>query len=77
MDGFGIHSSIWTMDWTPQTAEHAVAEAVRYKFDFIEIAVLNPSRASCWKGRACRLWDRLACPKAAGCRATRTRGSIS
>jgi D-psicose/D-tagatose/L-ribulose 3-epimerase len=44
MDGFGIHSSIWTMDWTPQTAEHAVAEAVRYKFDFIEIAVLNPKR---------------------------------
>ena len=27
MDGFGIHSSIWTMDWTPQAAEHAVAEA--------------------------------------------------
>ena len=44
MDGFGIHSSIWTMDWTPQAAEHAVAEAVRYNFDFIEIAVLNPKR---------------------------------
>ena len=25
MQGFGIHSSIWTMDWTPAAAEHAVA----------------------------------------------------
>ena len=44
MEGFGIHSSIWTMDWTPQAAEVAVAEAVRHGFDFIEIAVLHPER---------------------------------
>lgn len=44
MQGFGIHSSIWTMDWTTAAAEMAVREAVRYKFDFIEIAVLNPGR---------------------------------
>ena len=44
MEGFGIHSSIWTMDWTPQAAEHAVGEAVRHKFDFVEVAVLNPKR---------------------------------
>ncbi len=44
MEGFGIHSSIWTMDWTPAAAEYAVGEAARYKFDFVEIAVLNPRR---------------------------------
>ncbi|MCB1331131.1 MAG: sugar phosphate isomerase/epimerase [Maritimibacter sp.] len=42
MQGFGIHSSIWTMDWTPAAAEHAVGEAVRHGFDFIEIALLKP-----------------------------------
>jgi D-psicose/D-tagatose/L-ribulose 3-epimerase len=42
MKGFGIHSSIWTMNWTPDAAEHAVAEAVRNTFDFVEIALLNP-----------------------------------
>lgn len=44
MQGFGIHSSIWTMDWTPPEAERALAEAVRHGFDFVEIAVLNPPR---------------------------------
>ena len=44
MEGFGIHSSIWTMDWTPPAAEHAIAEALRYKFEFVEVAVLNPKR---------------------------------
>lgn len=42
MKGFGIHSSIWTMNWTPDAAERAVAEAVHHKFDFIEIALLQP-----------------------------------
>ncbi len=56
MEGFGIHSSIWTMDWTPQAAEHAVGEAVRYKFDFVEIAVLNPKRIDAPHTR--RLLDR-------------------
>ncbi len=44
MEGFGIHSSIWTMDWTPSAAEAAIAQAVHHRFDFIEIAVLNPGR---------------------------------
>ena len=44
MQGFGIHSSIWTMDWTPAAAEHAVGEAVRHGFDFVEIALLDPPR---------------------------------
>ncbi len=42
MRGFGIHSSIWTMRWTPEAAEHAVAEALRHSFDFIEVALLDP-----------------------------------
>lgn len=44
MRGFGIHSSIWTMDWTPQAAEHAVAQAKHYEFEFIEVALLNPTK---------------------------------
>lgn len=44
MRGFGIHSSIWTMDWTPQAAEHAVAQAKHYEFDFVEVALLNPTQ---------------------------------
>ncbi|WP_289041931.1 sugar phosphate isomerase/epimerase [uncultured Aliiroseovarius sp.] len=44
MRGFGIHSSIWTMDWTPQAAEHAVAQAKQYEFEFIEVALLNPKK---------------------------------
>ena len=42
MRGFGIHSSIWTMRWTPEAAERAVAEAVRHGFDFVEVALLDP-----------------------------------
>ena len=42
MQGFGIHSSIWTMSWTPQAAENAVGEAVKHGFDFVEVALLDP-----------------------------------
>jgi D-psicose/D-tagatose/L-ribulose 3-epimerase len=55
MQGFGIHSSIWTMDWTPPAAEHAVAEAMRHGFDFIEVAVLNPGRIDA--AHSARLFD--------------------
>lgn len=41
MEGFGVHTSMWTMNWTPPNAEKAVAAAVHYKMDFIEIALLN------------------------------------
>jgi D-psicose/D-tagatose/L-ribulose 3-epimerase len=41
MQGFGVHTSMWTMNWTREGAERTVAEAVRYKMDFIEIALLN------------------------------------
>ncbi len=42
MQGFGVHTSMWTMNWNRVGAEHAVARAVHYGMDFIEIALLNP-----------------------------------
>lgn len=42
MQGFGVHTSMWTMHWDRAGAERAIAEAVRYGMDFIEIALLNP-----------------------------------
>ncbi len=41
MQGFGVHTSMWTMNWDRAGAERAVAGAVHYKMDFIEIALLN------------------------------------
>lgn len=42
MNGFGVHTSMWTMRWDRAGAERAVAAAARHKLDFIEIALLNP-----------------------------------
>ena len=41
MKGFGVHTSMWTMNWDRAGAEKAIAGAVHYKMDFIEIALLN------------------------------------
>ena len=41
MQGFGVHTSMWTMKWDRAGAERAVAAAVHYKMDFIEIALLD------------------------------------
>lgn len=41
MQGFGVHTSMWTMTWDRAGAEKAVAAAAHYKMDFIEIALLN------------------------------------
>jgi D-psicose/D-tagatose/L-ribulose 3-epimerase len=41
MQGFGVHTSMWTMNWDRAGAERAVAAAAHYKMDFIEIALLN------------------------------------
>lgn len=41
MQGFGVHTSMWTMNWDRAGAEKAIAGAVEYKMDFIEIALLN------------------------------------
>ncbi len=56
MKGFGIHSSIWTMRWTPEAAEQAVAEAVRHSFDFVEVALLDPAMVDAVHSR--RLFER-------------------
>jgi D-psicose/D-tagatose/L-ribulose 3-epimerase len=41
MQGFGVHTSMWTMNWDRAGAEKAIAGAAYYKMDFIEIALLN------------------------------------
>ena len=41
MQGFGVHTSMWTMTWDREGAERAIAAAVRYGVDFIEIPLLN------------------------------------
>jgi D-psicose/D-tagatose/L-ribulose 3-epimerase len=41
MQGFGVHTSMWTMSWDRAGAEKAIAAAAHYKMDFIEIALLN------------------------------------
>ncbi len=41
MEGFGVHTSMWTMEWTREAAERTIEAAVFYKMDFIEIALLN------------------------------------
>lgn len=41
IQGFGVHTSMWTMNWDRAGAEKAVAAAVAYDMDFIEIALLN------------------------------------
>jgi D-psicose/D-tagatose/L-ribulose 3-epimerase len=42
MEGFGVHTSMWTMNWDRAGAERAIAAAVKYAVDFIEIPMLNP-----------------------------------
>jgi D-psicose/D-tagatose/L-ribulose 3-epimerase len=41
MQGFGVHTSMWTMNWDRAGAERTIEAALRYKMDFIEIALLN------------------------------------
>ncbi len=41
MEGFGVHTSMWTMHWDRQGAEATIPAAAAYKMDFIEIALLN------------------------------------
>jgi D-psicose/D-tagatose/L-ribulose 3-epimerase len=41
MEGFGVHTSMWTMRWDRDGAERAVAAAAEYGMDFIEIALLD------------------------------------
>lgn len=42
MEGFGVHTSMWTMTWDQAGCEKAVAKAMAYGMDFLEIALLDP-----------------------------------
>ena len=42
MQGFGVHTSMWTMSWDRAGCEKAVSKAVSYGMDFLEIALLDP-----------------------------------
>ncbi|HHG90632.1 MAG TPA: sugar phosphate isomerase/epimerase [Devosia sp.] len=52
MQGFGVHTSMWTMAWDREGAEKAVAAAVENRMDFIEIALLNPQAVDAAHSRA-------------------------
>lgn len=52
MQGFGVHTSMWTMSWDPAGAEKAVAAAIQYGMDFIEIALLNAPSVDAAHSRA-------------------------
>src|SRR5215813_559906 len=52
MQGFGVHTSMWTMSWDRAGAERAVAAAAHYKMDFIEIALLNAPAVDAAHSRA-------------------------
>ncbi|MBN9017945.1 MAG: sugar phosphate isomerase/epimerase [Rhizobiales bacterium] len=52
MEGFGVHTSMWTMSWDHAGAERAVAGAVKYGMDFIEIALVNPTAVDAAYSRA-------------------------
>ena len=41
MKGFGVHTSMWTMNWDQDGAERAVGAATEYALDFVEIPMLN------------------------------------
>ena len=43
MEGFGVHTSMWTMHWDRTGAERTIPAAAAYKMDFIEIALLDTS----------------------------------
>ena len=42
MQGFGIHTSLWSMNWTREAAEFAIPEAAKHDLGFIEITMLDP-----------------------------------
>lgn len=41
VQGFGIHASMWTMNWDRAGAERAIAGAKKYKMEFIEIPLAD------------------------------------
>ena len=43
MPKFGAHAFLWIGDWTTESGNHAIAEAGKVGFDFIEIPMLKPA----------------------------------
>lgn len=52
MEGFGVHTSMWTMSWDRAGCERAVAKAQSYGMDFLEIALLDPPGVDAAHSRA-------------------------
>jgi D-psicose/D-tagatose/L-ribulose 3-epimerase len=52
MQGFGVHTSMWTMNWDRAGAERTIPAAAAYDMDFIEIALLNPAAVDAAHTRA-------------------------
>ena len=44
MKGFGVHTSMWTMNWDRPGAERAIAGAASHGVDFVEIPMLQPTQ---------------------------------
>lgn len=44
MKGFGVHTSMWTMNWDRPGAERAIKGAASYGVDFVEIPMLQPAQ---------------------------------
>lgn len=44
MPKFGAHAFLWIGDWTTETGNHAIEQAGRTGFDFIEIPLLKPEQ---------------------------------
>ena len=44
MKGFGVHTSMWTMNWDRPGAERAILGAASHGVDFVEIPMLQPAQ---------------------------------
>ncbi len=42
VQGFGVHTAMWSMEWDKEAAEFAIPEAVKYGIDFLEITIPDP-----------------------------------
>ena len=43
MPKFGAHAFVWVPEWTTEAGNHAIAEAGKEGFDFLEIPLLKPA----------------------------------
>lgn len=42
MNPLGLHALVWTGEWTPESARHAIEQTKAVGFDLIEIPILEP-----------------------------------